>query len=55
MSILKFENVSKSFGQGASHIDVLKEINLNINEGEFVAILGFSGTGKSTLMNLIAG
>jgi nitrate/nitrite transport system ATP-binding protein len=55
MSILKFENVSKSFGQGASHIDVLKGINLNINEGEFVAILGFSGTGKSTLMNLIAG
>ncbi|MFT7136295.1 MAG: nitrate/nitrite transport system ATP-binding protein, partial [Akkermansiaceae bacterium] len=55
MSILKFENVSKSFGQGASHIDVLKDINLEIKEGEFVAILGFSGTGKSTLMNLIAG
>lgn len=55
MSILKFENVSKSFGQGTSRIDVLKGINLDIKEGEFVAILGFSGTGKSTLMNLVAG
>jgi nitrate/nitrite transport system ATP-binding protein len=55
MSILKFENVSKSFGQGLSQVDVLKDINLDIEEGEFVAILGFSGTGKSTLMNLIAG
>lgn len=55
MSILKFENVSKSFGQNAKRIDVLKGINLDVEEGEFVAILGFSGTGKSTLMNLIAG
>lgn len=55
MSILKFENVSKSFGQGTSRIDVLNGINLDVKEGEFVAILGFSGTGKSTLMNLIAG
>ncbi|WP_278921970.1 ABC transporter ATP-binding protein [Pseudophaeobacter profundi] len=55
MSILKFENVSKSFGQGTNRVDVLKDINLEVNEGEFVAILGFSGTGKSTLMNLVAG
>ncbi|KAG1715417.1 Bicarbonate transport ATP-binding protein CmpC [Nymphon striatum] len=55
MSILKFENVSKSFGQGSNQIDVLKGIDLEVQEGEFVAILGFSGTGKSTLMNLIAG
>ncbi|MGH1578606.1 ABC transporter ATP-binding protein [Planktotalea sp.] len=55
MSILKFENVSKGFGQGTNRNDVLKNIDLDVKEGEFVAILGFSGTGKSTLMNLIAG
>ncbi|WP_298260984.1 ABC transporter ATP-binding protein [uncultured Litoreibacter sp.] len=55
MSILKLENVSKSFGQGTNRIDVLKDVNLEIKDGEFIAILGFSGTGKSTLMNLIAG
>ena len=55
MSILKFENVSKGFGQGTNRVEVLKDINLAVSEGEFVAILGFSGTGKSTLMNLVAG
>ena len=55
MSILKFSNVSKGFVAGSTHVDVLNDINLEVKEGEFVAILGFSGTGKSTLMNLIAG
>ncbi|SOH92431.1 nitrate/nitrite transport system ATP-binding protein [Monaibacterium marinum] len=55
MSILTFSNVSKGFGQGAYRVEVLKNITLDVAEGEFVAILGFSGTGKSTLMNLIAG
>ncbi len=55
MSILKFENVSKGFGQGTNRVEVLKDIDLEVSEGEFVAILGFSGTGKSTLMNLVAG
>ena len=55
MSLLKFENVSKGFGQGTNRVEVLKNINLEVQEGEFVAILGFSGTGKSTLMNLVAG
>ena len=50
MSILKFENVSKGFGQGTNRVEVLKDINLKVSEGEFVAILGFSGTGKSTLL-----
>ncbi|MEO9780113.1 MAG: ABC transporter ATP-binding protein [Sedimentitalea sp.] len=55
MSILEFKNVSKGFGTGANRAEVLKNISLAVAEGEFLAILGFSGTGKSTLMNLIAG
>ena len=55
MGILTFDNVSKGFGQGAHRAEVLNNISLDVAEGEFVAILGFSGTGKSTLMNLIAG
>jgi nitrate/nitrite transport system ATP-binding protein len=51
MAFLELRNVSKSFG-GAS---VLKEINLSIAQGEFVAIVGFSGAGKTTLINLVAG
>ena len=55
MSILKFDNVSKSFGEGAQRTDVLKNINLEVAEGEFLVLLGFSGTGKTTLINLMAG
>ncbi len=55
MGILKLDNVSKSFGEGANRTDVLKDINLDVEEGEFLVLLGFSGTGKTTLINLLAG
>jgi nitrate/nitrite transport system ATP-binding protein len=51
MAFLELKNVSKSF---AGH-NVLSDVNLSINEGEFVAIVGYSGQGKSTLISLIAG
>ncbi|WP_299886593.1 ABC transporter ATP-binding protein [uncultured Ruegeria sp.] len=55
MSILSFKNASKSFGEGTARTDVLNDINLEVQEGEFLVILGFSGTGKTTLINLLAG
>jgi len=51
MSILELKDVRKSFGGG----DVLTDVNLTVNEGDFVSIIGYSGTGKSTLINVIAG
>lgn len=55
MSVLKFDNISKSFGEGTAKTDVLKNINLEVQEGEFLVLLGFSGSGKTTLINLMAG
>lgn len=55
MAFLELKNVSKSYGTGKEKVEVLKNINLQIEEGEFVAIVGFTGSGKSTLINLING
>ena len=49
--MLKFDDVYKNFDE----TEVLANINLEVQEGEFLAILGFSGSGKTTLINLIAG
>ena len=51
MSILTLKNVAKSYGE----TKVLTDINLEVAEGEFVAIVGFSGSGKTTLMNILSG
>ena len=53
--MLDFRNVSKSFGEGTHETQVLKNIDLSVEEGEFLVLLGFSGTGKTTLINLMAG
>ncbi len=55
MSILEFSNVCKSFGEGTARTTVLRNISLSVQEGEFLVLLGFSGTGKTTLINLMAG
>jgi len=51
--VLMLNNIQKSYWQGGKEIQVLKDISLQINEGELVAIMGPSGSGKSTLMNII--
>jgi len=55
MAILKLDNVSKGFGEGLHRTEVLRGIDLEVEEGEFLVLLGFSGTGKTTLINLLAG
>ncbi|MBV7379773.1 ABC transporter ATP-binding protein [Maritimibacter dapengensis] len=55
MSVIEFKNVSKSFGQGTEETPVLQNVDLAVEEGEFLVLLGFSGTGKTTLINLMAG
>jgi putative ABC transport system ATP-binding protein len=53
--ILQVRNVSKRFGSGSEAVDALREVNLDLEAGEFVAIMGASGSGKSTLLHLIGG
>lgn len=55
MAYLELKNIYKAYGQGDQATEVLSNINLTIEEGEFVAIVGFTGSGKTTLVNLING
>ena len=51
--LISLKNICRSYRNGEQELQVLKNINLEIGEGEFVAIMGPSGSGKSTLMNTI--
>ncbi|MDP2011970.1 MAG: ABC transporter ATP-binding protein [Phenylobacterium sp.] len=52
---LSIEAVGVTFQKGASRSEVLRDINLQVDQGEFVSIIGHSGCGKSTLLNVVAG
>lgn len=53
MALIEIKNLKKSYPLGDSQLMILKGISLEINQGEFVAIMGPSGSGKSTLMNIL--
>jgi len=55
LAFLELQHVSKSYGANGSRTEVLRDINLAIEDGEFVAIVGYSGAGKTTLMSILAG
>jgi putative ABC transport system ATP-binding protein len=54
-SIVKIRDVVKSFPVGDSDVTILKGVSFDVNQGEFVSIVGPSGNGKSTLLNMITG
>jgi putative ABC transport system ATP-binding protein len=54
-TLIDLRNVFKSYETGAGKVAVLKDINLQIGEGEFVGVVGPSGSGKSTLINMFTG
>ena len=55
MALVELRNVSKSFTKGDETITPLDDVSLDIEAGEFVSLMGPSGTGKSTLLNLVSG
>lgn len=54
-TFLSIEQVGVTFTRGAAASEVLRDINLQVDQGEFVSIIGHSGCGKSTLLNVVAG
>ncbi len=55
MAYLQFDHIGKTFARGSATTEVLRGINLTIEQGDYVSIIGHSGCGKSTLLNIVAG
>jgi putative ABC transport system ATP-binding protein len=55
MSLVQTQNLTKTYGSGSTAVTALNHVNINIHDGEFVAIMGPSGCGKSTLLHLLGG
>lgn len=55
MALVELRNVCKSFSKGGETITPLDHVNLDVEAGEFVSLMGPSGTGKSTLLNVVSG
>lgn len=55
MEILKIENLKKVYGKGEAEVIAVNDVSFEVEEGEFVAIIGPSGSGKSTILHMIAG
>ena len=55
MACLVLDKVSKGYGEGKTRSQVLSDVSLTVNEGEFVAVVGYSGAGKTTLISMVAG
>ena len=55
MSIIEVKEVKKSFGKGESYAEILKGASFSVEKGEFVSLMGASGSGKSTMLYLIGG
>jgi putative ABC transport system ATP-binding protein len=55
MSIIKIENLSRTYTETEVEVKAVNDVSLNIDEGEFTAIVGPSGSGKTTLLNMIGG
>ncbi|GLK81047.1 ABC transporter ATP-binding protein [Methylopila turkensis] len=54
-AFLSIQHVDKAFSRGGVTNEVLKDVSLDVNEGEYISIIGHSGCGKSTLLNIVAG